>query len=100
MDETIKLWLDSLEDEQKEAVVSAVFDAIQASGATTVSELNANKWVSYNAILKAASNIDPDVQGDIFTSLKKLAGAGKDVLWNEAKKAFEHFDPAKAIAEE
>ena len=100
MDETIKLWLDSLEDEHKEAVVSAVFDAIQASGATTVSELNANKWVSYNAILKAASNIDPDVQGDIFTSLKKLAGAGKDVLWNEAKKAFEHFDPAKAIAEE
>ena len=51
-------------------------------------------------IPKAASNIDPDVQGDIFTSLKKLAGAGKDVLWNEAKKAFEHFDPAKAIAEE
>ena len=100
LDETVRLWLDSLEDEQKEAVVSAVFDAIEASGATTLTELNANKWVSYNAILKAASQIDPDVQSDILNSLVKLAGAGKDALWNEAKKAFERFDPSKAIAEE
>ena len=99
MDETIKRWLASLEDEQKKSVISAVFDSLEASGATTITELNTNKWVSYNAILKAAANIDPDVQAEIFNSLKMLASAGKDVLWNEAKKTFECFEPAKAIEE-
>ena len=100
LDETVRLWMDSLEDEQKESFVTAVFDAIEASGATTLTELNANKWVSYNAILKAASQINPEVQGDIFNSLVKLAEAGRDALWNEAKKAFERFDPAKTADEE
>ena len=98
MDETTKRWLNSLEDEQKKSVISAVFDSLEASGATTLTELNANKWASYNAILRAAAKIDPDVQGEIFTSLKKLAAAGKDVLWDEAKKAFDRFDPTKAIS--
>ena len=100
MDETVKRWLDSLEDEQKKAVVSAVFDAIQASGATTLTELNTDKWVSYNAILKAARSIDSSVYGDIADSLKKLAEAGKDVLWDEAKKTFEKKElPASADGE-
>ena len=99
MDETIKRWLDSLDDEQKKSVISAVFDSLEASGATTLTELNSHKWASYNAILRAAANIDPDVQGEIFHSLKQLAAAGKDVLWDEAKKAFDRFDPAKALAE-
>ena len=100
MDETIKRWMDSLEDEQKKSVISAVFDSLEASGATTLTELNSNKWVSYNAILKAVSKIDPDVQGEIFTSLKKLATAGKDVLWDEAKKSFDRFDPSKALTDQ
>ena len=99
MDETIKRWLDSLDDEQKKSVISAVFDSLEASGATTLTELNSHKWASYNAILRSAANIDPDVQGEIFHSLKQLAAAGKDVLWDEAKKAFDRFDPAKALAE-
>ena len=98
MDETVKRWLNSLEDEQKQSVISAVFDSLEASGATTLTELNTNKWVSYNAILKAASNIGSDVQGEIFNSLVKLASAGKDVLWDEAKKAFGRFDPETAAA--
>ena len=51
---------------------------------------------SWNVVL----NTMPDVQGEIFTSLKKLAAAGKDVLWDEAKKSFERFDPAKAITDQ
>ena len=98
MDETIRRWLNSLDDERKKTVVSAVFDSIEASGATTLTELNANKWLSYNAILKAAGNIDPEIYGEIADSLRKLADAGRDVLWDEAKKTFERFDPIKAMA--
>lgn len=100
MDETIRRWLNSLDDERKKTVVSAVFDSIEASGATTLTELNANKWLSYNAILKAAGNIDPEIYGEIADSLRKLADAGRDVLWDEAKKTFERFDPIKAMAVE
>ena len=99
MDETTKRWMNSLEDEQKEAVVSAVFNSLEASGASTLTELNSHKWASYNAILRAAAKIDPDVQEEIFHSLKKLAAAGKDVLWDEAKKAFDRFDPTKSLTE-
>ncbi len=99
MDETSRRWLVSLDDEQKKAVVSAVFDSLQASGATTLTEINANKWLYYNAILKAVTKIAPEVYGEIFSSLLKLAGAGRDVLWDEAKKTFERFDPNKAKAE-
>ena len=100
MDETVKRWMDSLNDEQKKDVVSAVFDSLEASGATTITELNTNRWVTFNAILKAAGSIAPETYGEIADSLKKLAAAGKDVLWDEAKKTFERFDPAKIIMAE
>ena len=87
-------------DEQKKNVVSAVFDSLEASGATTITELNTNRWVTFNAILKAAGSIAPETYGEIADSLKKLAAAGKDVLWDEAKKTFERFDPAKIIMAE
>lgn len=92
IDETEKRWMDSLDDEQKKSVISAVFDSLEASGATTLTQINADKWVYYNAILKAVTGIAPEVQGEIFSSLKKLAAAGRDVLWDEAKKTFKHPD--------
>ena len=92
MDETLKKWLNTLNDEEKKAVVSAIFDSLDASGASTLTEMNENKWVSYNAILKAVSKISKTTYGEVAESLKKLAEAGKDVLWNEAKKSFEQFE--------
>ena len=80
------------DDEEKKAVVSAIFDSLDASGASTLTEMNENKWVSYNAILKAVSKISKTTYGEVAESLKKLAEAGKDVLWNEAKKSFEQFE--------
>lgn len=88
IDETGKRWLDSLDDDRKEAVISAVFNSLEASGATTLTEINARKWVYYNAILKAVANLAPEVQGEIASSLVRLAAAGRDVLWDEAKKLF------------
>ena len=95
MDETLKKWLNTLNDEEKKAVVSAIFDSLDASGASTLTEMNENKWVSYNAILKAVSRISKTTYGEVAESLKKLAEAGKDVLWNEAKKSFEQFEQSR-----
>ena len=50
MDETLAGWIDSMDNEQKKAVVSAIFDSMEASGASTITEMNENKWLSYSAI--------------------------------------------------
>lgn len=102
LDETLRRWLEMVSPEQRKVVVSCIFDAIDASGATTLSELNENKWISYNAILKAAYMADPEVKNTVLESIRKLATAGKDVIWNETQKRVEPLkqkamDPLKQI---
>ena len=86
MDETLDQWLDGLSDSQREHFVAAVFDSLEASGVSTISELNANRRVTYNAVLKAATALEPETQKDFFRALKSLAATGTDLLWTEAKK--------------
>ena len=91
MDETLDQWLSGLNDTQRQHFVSAVFDSLEASGVSTISELNANRRVSYNAVLKAASELDPDTQKDFFRAVKSLAATGTDLLWAEAKRAVDRW---------
>ena len=89
LDEALDRWVDALGDEQRQNLVSAIFDSLDASGAVTLNELNANKRESYNAVLRAARQLDPALQKDVLETLKKLALAGKDVLWDEARRSFD-----------
>lgn len=92
MDETLDNWIDNLDDEQKKIVISAIFDSLDASGASTITEINQNKWISYNAIAKAVGSLDKNTQSEIMSSLKKLVGAGKDVFIDGAKKSLEQLE--------
>ncbi len=92
LDATLDRWNETLTDDQRRTVITAIFDALDASGVSTMGEIKAKKWVCLNAILKAARAMEPEIQHQILDSLRKLAGAGKDVLWNDAKKAFETRD--------
>lgn len=92
MDETLDNWIDSLNDEQKRAVVSAIFNSLDASGASTITEINENKLLSYNAIVKAVSSLDKKTSGEIIESLKKLADAGRDVFLDGARKSWEQLE--------
>ncbi|MEE3395026.1 MAG: hypothetical protein VZQ97_03790, partial [Candidatus Onthomonas sp.] len=69
-------------------LVSVVFDSLDASGAQTLAEMNANKWVSYNAVLKAVREMAPEMQKEVWGILMSLATVSRDVLWNEAKRSF------------
>lgn len=89
LDSTMELWLKSLTDKQKKIFVNSLFNSIEASGATTLAQINDQKWVSYNAIIKALKEMDSESKDCISNSIKKLALAGRDVLWNETKKKFE-----------
>ena len=84
-------WISSLTDQEKVIFVNAVFDSMEASGAATLEDLVEDKRASYNAIVKAARELDPEVQKSVVETLKKLARAGKDVAVGDARKAFDQF---------
>lgn len=87
-------WVDSMNTDQKKAVVAAIFDSMEATGATTISEMNENKWLSYNTIGKALGSLDKDVSEEVTRSLRMLFDAGKDTFWDGAKKAWEQVEKA------
>lgn len=89
LDSTFELWLKSIPEDQKKTFVNSLFNSIDASGATTLAQINDQKWLSYNSILKAIRDMDSESKDIFFNSIKKLALAGRDVLWNETKKRFE-----------
>lgn len=89
MDEALQKWLGELSDDERKLFVSVVFDSLQASGASTLDELNKNKLVSYNAVLKAGAEFPAEKRADIFKILKSLAKTSGEVFFNEAKKNFE-----------
>lgn len=88
MNEALGKWIGGLNEEQKKILVSVVFDSLDASGAQTLAEMNANKWVSYNAVLKAVREMAPEMQKEVWGILMSLATVSRDVLWNEAKRSF------------
>lgn len=85
LDETLRRWLEELDNSQRENLVKAIFDSMDAVGVQTLTELNENRWNSYNTILKAALEMDPELQRDVMKTAQKLALAGRDVLWEEAQ---------------
>ncbi len=88
-DDTLNNWLDSLGEDELEKFVNALFDILDASGATTLSELSDNKWSALNAMVKAAKDMDKATRDNLIMVIKRLASSGKDVIWNEAKSAFD-----------
>lgn len=93
LDETLDRWLAVLNSNQKMAFVSTVFDILEASGSDTLDELNSRKWISYNAILKAAAAQSSSSKENFMYTIKQLAIIGGDVLWDETLKRFTPFIP-------
>ncbi len=86
MDETLSRWFEKLSDTQKADLISAIFDSLEASGVSTLSELKENPIVTYNAIKGAIKKIDPETQSEVLDTMRKLLLAGRDVLLDELHK--------------
>ncbi len=85
LDETLRRWVENLNDQQRENLVKVIFDSVDATGVQTFTELNANRWVSYNTIIRALLDMDPSLQKDVLMTAQKLAAAGKEVLKEDAE---------------
>ena len=84
LDETFHRWLKGLNTGERETFVRAIFDSMDAAGVQTLTELNANRWNSYYAILKAALEMDPGLQKEVLNIAQKLAAAGREVFLEDA----------------
>lgn len=89
MDETMARWIDTLNDEQKQTLITAIFDSLEASGVSTVNDLKTGNLATYNAILQAIKKLDPSMQSEVADAMHKLALAGRDVLHEEIQKKLE-----------
>lgn len=87
MDETFSRWIGSLDEQEREAFVTTVFDSLDASGADTFAELDSHRWNSYQAILKATVELNSESREHVITTLKKLAATGREVWKDEVRKS-------------
>ncbi|MBQ7218032.1 MAG: DUF2974 domain-containing protein [Ruminococcus sp.] len=80
LDDIFRRWIDSLSAESLRDVFNTIFNAIEASGAVTVNELNENKFMTYGAILKAVAKVEPKERSEVLGALKKLLLSGRDAI--------------------
>lgn len=79
-DETVRRWSESLDGEQWKNFSQALFDALEASGATTLYELNSAKATYYTAVARALYKTDRAVYHGFLDAAKKLLRSGVDTL--------------------
>ena len=89
MDETLSQWLDGLDDAQRANLTRALFDTLEASGADTFAELTASGLAGAGSVAKALGAMDPALQRDVLSTLRKLADTGREVLLADARRAFQ-----------
>lgn len=87
LDETMRRWLESLDDKQRSDFVRAIFDSMESSGALTLQEMKMEPVATANAILNAVRQMDPELQHSAFSALGKLAAAGGGMLRDELRGA-------------
>lgn len=85
-------WMESFDEKEREAFVTALFDILESSGITTLNELSKNKSISHSALLKAIKHASPEKYHDISVGLKKFAAASREAVRDEAKASFKKKD--------
>ena len=89
LDGTLNTWAAGLSSEDLRMLADTVFGVLEATGATTLSEIKANKTVTYPAVIKAVAQMDSDAKSEMLEMLKKLLISGKDTMVAEHHKSKE-----------
>ncbi len=85
LDKTLRTWLAGLDGETRRSFVTTLFDAMDASGARTLTNNGFRMRDAYSVLLRTMFEMEPERRGEIFSVLKKLTSASHDVFWSEAK---------------
>lgn len=91
LDKTLTKWLATLKMEERQIFVDSLYDAIAASGAATIEEMNANPVKCYSAIIKAATKLPKEESKVIKEAFGKLAKTGSDVIKDNVQTKIDQF---------
>ncbi|MEG2596240.1 MAG: DUF2974 domain-containing protein [Ruthenibacterium sp.] len=80
---TLDAWLATLTEEKRSTLIAALFQIIDASGATTFADFAANWQKDIPAMLKALTQIDKETRDDVTEVLKELVKISLKNLTNE-----------------
>ena len=77
-------WLEELTIEQRKVFIDTVFDALEATGAQSVQDIQNSPVKTFISFMDELRRSDPELQQNISTVMKELSSAGVD----ELKEAF------------
>ena len=87
LDEALRRWAEELDDEQWQNLVSAIFDALDASGAETFTQMHSRPLPAYGAVLRALMDMEPQRKKQLREILRRLNAAGKDAARREERQS-------------
>lgn len=89
-DETMKAWLQGLDDIEREEIVAAAFQVLEEAGIHTIDEFYKSKWKVLQDLLKAKSRLSEETNQAFSKALKLLWSEGnktvKKTVWETLKK--------------
>ena len=68
-DQELRTWVQSLSVEQRENFVTALFDVLTASGATTLTDLKADSFKAVGSMVKAMKDLDKETRDGLWDFL-------------------------------
>ena len=84
---TLRAWVTQLSKEEKKAFVDALFDVLNETGASSLAELNHERFGAAEAMIKALKTMDPKTKDHLKDTI--------DILFQEARKVIK-----KSIADD
>ncbi len=82
-DETLRNWLEGIEDDKRSEFVDIVFDALTYDGSTTTEELKLSYTKTMSNMMKSIRNLPPEKQELFGDVLVRLAKSGAHSIWSE-----------------
>ena len=80
IDSVLDRWLDGLSTEQRVTFINTIFNALEATGVTTLSEISHSPAKTLKAFMEELHKEDPQMQKDVAGMLKQLALSSTGVL--------------------
>lgn len=91
INKTIRAWVTQLSNEERADFVESIFQILQKSGAKTIEELNSEKLIVAEAMIKAYGKMDRETKEHLKNTIDLLFKEGRKVIRQSIADDFEAF---------
>lgn len=91
INKTIRAWITQLTNEERSDFVESLFEILQKSGAETIADLNNEKLIMAEAMIKAYNKMDKSTKEHLKTTIDLFFKEGKKVIMQTISSDIEAF---------